>query len=165
MGPCWRIQGRIGAYRGRNRPGQRRRRSISCGQGTPRIVVTDTYNLSRFSDLRPPGRFADRRALVRWVRVGESRAGLGRIGGRNRPGSDEGGRSHADKGHLSHGRWPAASRSGHLRVGVSQHPAGDSRASRKLNEPWTVTWDGPVTRTSSSLQPSRPGPVPDRRSV
>jgi len=44
------------------------------------IVVTDTYNLLRFSDLRRPRRLADRRALVRWVRVGGSRAGLGRIG-------------------------------------------------------------------------------------
>jgi hypothetical protein len=35
MGPCWRIQGRIGAYRGPESARQRRRRSISCGQGTP----------------------------------------------------------------------------------------------------------------------------------
>jgi len=35
MGPCWRILGGIGRIGGRNRPKHRRRRSISCGQGTP----------------------------------------------------------------------------------------------------------------------------------
>jgi hypothetical protein len=41
----------------------------------PPIVFTDTYNFPRFSHLRTPRRLADRRALVRRLGVGGSRAG------------------------------------------------------------------------------------------
>ena len=100
MGPCRRVQGRTGAYRG--------------PESTP--AATKAVDLMRARDTSPMDADRQRPDLA-------------------------------------------------IYVGVSQHPAGDGRASRRLNGPWAVTWDGPVTRTSSSLQPPRAGPVPDRPPV
>lgn len=97
-----------------------------CAGFRPSIIVTDVYNSSRISELRPDRRFDDRRGLVEPANVGRSEARIGRFGGRIGAGSGASRRSRAGKSQLTRGRRPAASGAGQRGPPDSAHQAARS---------------------------------------